>query len=125
MKLRRSIDVVAENLIQLPLGRSQTHIEDQDRVYSIGLIDYFHDALVVKLMDLAHDMLRPGGRVILGNFHRRNPAREFSNHVLEWRLIHRTEEDMNRPFGASHLGRPCTAVRFERQGINLFAACVK
>ena len=125
LKLRKSVDLVAENLIHLSLGRSQTRIENQDLVYSIGLIDYFDDALVVRLMDLVHDMLRPGGRVILGNFHPRNPAREFSNHVLEWRLIHRTEEDMNRLYPASRFGRPCTALRFEQEGINLFATCVK
>ncbi len=125
LKLPKSIDLVAENLIHLALGRSQTRIEGQDLVYSIGLIDYFNDALVVKLMNLVHGMLRPGGRVILGNFHPRNPAREFSNHVLEWRLIHRTEEDMNRLYAASRFARPCTAIRFEREGINLFAECVK
>ena len=125
LKLRKSIELVAENLIHLALGRSQTRIEGQDLVYSIGLIDYFDDALVVKLMNLVHGMLRPGGRIILGNFHPRNPARAFSNLVIEWGLIHRTEEDMNRLYAASHFARPCTAVRFEEQEINLFAECVK
>jgi hypothetical protein len=32
---------------------------------------------------------------------------------------------MNRLFAASSFGRPCTAIRFEAEGINMFASCVK
>jgi len=45
--------------------------------------------------------------------------------VLEWNLIHRTEADMNSLFLASPFKRPCTRVRFEEQGIDLFAECIK
>jgi N-methylhydantoinase B/oxoprolinase/acetone carboxylase alpha subunit len=37
----------------------------QDLVYSVGLIDYFNDPFVLKLMNYAHALLRPGGRLIL------------------------------------------------------------
>jgi hypothetical protein len=47
------------------------------------------------------------------------------DHVLDWRLIHRTEDDMDRLFAASAFGRTCTNIRFEEQGINLFAAGVR
>jgi hypothetical protein len=53
------------------------------------------------------------------------PTRAFMDHVLEWRLIHRTEEDLDRLYKASAFGRGCTRVVFEEQGINLFAECVK
>jgi hypothetical protein len=46
-------------------------------------------------------------------------------HVLEWKLIHRTEDDMHRLFAASKFGRPCTKIRFEAEKVNLFAECVK
>lgn len=70
-------------------------------------------------------MLAPGGRAIFGSFHSRNRCKAFLDHVLEWRLIHRTEEDMNRLFAASAFGRPCSRILFEEQRINLFAECVK
>ena len=70
-------------------------------------------------------VLKPGGRVILGNFHTNNVNRAFMDHILEWSLIHRTEEDMNRLFRASEFGRDCSNFRFEDTGINLFAECVK
>lgn len=83
------IDLHQENLIYLALGRRQLNLPPQDLVYSIGLIDYFNDQLVVKLAD-AHQILRPGGRLVLGNFHPSNPSKAFMDYVLDWRLLHRS-----------------------------------
>jgi extracellular factor (EF) 3-hydroxypalmitic acid methyl ester biosynthesis protein len=123
--LGRRMSFVSENLIRLALGRSTSDIRDQDLVYSIGLIDYLGDDLVVRLMDLVHGMLRPGGRIILGNIHPRNSTRGLMDHVLDWKLVHRTEQEMDRLFEASAFGRPSTNIRFEDEGINLFAECVR
>jgi len=123
--LQRSITLTPENLIHLAIGRKTIAVDEQDLVYSIGLIDYFPDELVVKLMSLIHSLLRPGGKAILGNFHPSNTCKAFMDHVLEWRLVHRSEADMDRLYRASAFGRDCTTIRFEEQGINLFAECVK
>jgi extracellular factor (EF) 3-hydroxypalmitic acid methyl ester biosynthesis protein len=125
LKLNGQINLVNENLIALFLGRSALKLEPQDLIYSIGLIDYLNDKLVGKLLQFAHQNLAPGGRVLLGNFHPRNPAKEFMDVVLEWSLIHRTEEDMHRLFRGSPFARDCTRIQFEAQGVNLFAECVK
>jgi extracellular factor (EF) 3-hydroxypalmitic acid methyl ester biosynthesis protein len=124
-KLAAQITLVNENLIALFLGRGKTRVDPQHLIYSIGLIDYLNDKLVHKLLQYAYDSLASGGRVILGNFHPRNPAKEFMDYVLEWNLIHRTEEDMNRLFQNSPFGRACTKIQFEEEGVNLFAECVK
>ncbi len=113
------------NLIYLAVGRHRLELPPQDLVYSVGLIDYFNDPFVLKLMNYAHALLRPGGRLILGNFHPANSSRAIMEYVLEWKLIHRTEDDMHRLFAASLFGRPCTRIRFEAEGINMFAECVK
>jgi SAM-dependent methyltransferase len=113
------------NLIYLAMGRQELQLEPQDFIYSIGLIDYFNDDFVVNLMDWIYDKLRIGGRVILGNFHPRNPTKGLLDHVLDWRLIHRTEADMDRLYQRSKFGRPCSRVVFEEEGINLFAECKK
>ena len=123
--LADAVDLAANNLIHLALGRKTLDVAPQDLIYSIGLIDYFADELVVKLMNLIHSLLRPGGKAILGNFHTSNPCKAFMDHVLEWRLIHRDEADMDRLYRMSAFGRACTNIRFEDQGVNLFAACVK
>lgn len=123
--LRRRIDLVRANVIYAALGREPLTLPPQHLVYSIGLIDYFKDDLVVRLLDWIHGLLAPGGRVIVGNFHPRNPSRVMADHVLEWELIHRDEADMDRLFQRSAFGRPTTAIRFEEQRINLFAECVR
>jgi hypothetical protein len=47
------------------------------------------------------------------------------DYVLDWKLIHRTEEDLNRLFQASAFARPSCRVLFEPNNINLFAECIK
>jgi len=120
-KLKRTMQLVNANLVHVATGRAPLELPPQDLAYSIGLIDYFEDRFVVQLLDAIHDRLRPGGRVILGNFHPRNPTRAVMDHLLDWKLIHRTEDDMNRLFKASKFGRPCDEIRFEAERINLFA----
>ena len=123
--LQRQVRLVSDNLVYLALGRSRLDVPPQDLVYTIGLIDYFNDDLVVKLLNYAYDLLQPGGRVILGNFHPSNPSKAIMDWVLEWRLIHRTEADMHRLFVASKFQRPASAIHFEPVGINLFAEGIK
>ncbi len=110
-------------MIYVALGRRHAPFEAQDLVYSIGLIDYFGDRLVVQLLDVIWTMLRSGGETILGNFHPRNPTRALMDYVLDWKLIHRTEEDMARLFTSSRFRMPPTEIEFEEERINLFARC--
>ena len=113
------------NLVHLAAGRRSLDIPRQDLIYSIGLIDYFGDKFVVRLLDYVHSLLVPGGRAIFGNFHVDNPSKALMDHVLDWKLIHRTEEDMHRLYRASAFGRDCTRIRFEGEGVNMFAECIK
>jgi extracellular factor (EF) 3-hydroxypalmitic acid methyl ester biosynthesis protein len=125
LKLQKSMRLINENLLYLALGRAELPGADEDLVYTVGLIDYFEDELVVRLLDLMHRMLRPGGRAIVGNFHPRNTAKAFMDYVFDWRLIHRDEDRLNALFERSAFGRPCTNLSFEQEGINLFAECIK
>ena len=118
-------ELFQENLIYLSMGRKKINLPKQDLIYSIGLIDYFNDKLVIKLMNYAYDLLKEGGRVVFGNFHVDNPIKALMDHMLEWKLIHRSEEDMDRLFKASKFGKACSEIRYEGEGINMFAICVK
>ncbi len=124
-QLKNQITPENGNLLYLALGRQKLDLKPQDLIYSIGLIDYFNDKFVLKLLKYAHSLLKPGGSVILGNFHPKNPNLAFMKYILEWNLIHRTEEDMNNLFTQSPFNRPCTEFLYEAEGINLFAKCVK
>ena len=79
----------------------------------------------IRYHNYAHKVLRPGGELILGNFHPRNPDKALMDHVIDWRLIHRSEANMDRLYQNSAFGRGCTDIHFEESGVNLFAACVK
>lgn len=113
------------NLVYLATGRSKLDLGDQDLMYSIGLIDYFQDRFVIALLNWIHGCLAPGGKVVLGNFHPGNPDKALMDHVLDWRLIHRDEDDMHRLFEASEFGKKCSEIRFEEEGVNLFAMASK
>ena len=123
--LKSRINLLNQNLISLALGRAKLDVPPQDLVYSIGLIDYFDDRMVIKMLDFIYEVLAPGGRVILGNFHPRNPTRALMDYLLEWRLIHRTEADMDRLFAGSKFKSAASRTRFEEAGVNLFSECVK
>ena len=125
LKVSRYIKAVNANLVYLATSRHELELPPQDLVYSIGLVDYFSDSFVVRLINYVHSLLKPGGKLILGNFHPSNSTRGLMDHILEWKLIHRTEEDMNRLYEKSKFGRPCTNIRFEEEGVNLFAECVR
>ena len=124
-KLKRQMKLINANLVYLATGRERMDVKDQDLVYSVGLIDYFDDKFVITLLNYVYQLLRSGGKVILGNFHPRNPAKALMDYVLDWRLVHRTEEDMNRLFASSAFKGRCTDIQSEKEGINLFAACIK
>lgn len=124
-RLQSRIRLIEANLVHLALGRYKLDLSDQDLIYSIGLIDYFNDKLVVKLLNWIYDRLRPGGKVIVGNFHPRNPSKAFMDYLLDWKLIYRNEEDMDGLFSNSAFGRPPTRIRFEEEKINLFAECIR
>ena len=123
LDLAAQIDLQQLNLVYLCLGRHQLDLPPQDLVYSIGLIDYFDDEFVIRLLNFIHELLRPGGRVIVGNFHPSNRSRALMDHVFDWKLIHRDEGDMNRLFRASSFASDCSEILYEQQEINLFACC--
>lgn len=120
-RYRRQVKLVHGNLVYLATGRQPLQVAPQDLIYSIGLIDYFNDTWVRTLLNFIHARLAPGGRTILGNFHPRNSSRALMDHVLEWRLIHRDEQDMHRLFASSQFASECARIRFEDEGVDLFA----
>ncbi len=117
--------LVQANAVKLALGRESVELADQDLIYSVGLIDYLRDDLVVALLDWIHSRLRPGGTVMVGNFDIANPDRAFMDHVLDWRLIHRSVDDLRALFERSRFSGVPVRIRTEGTGINLFGLAVR
>jgi CRP-like cAMP-binding protein len=123
--LEPHITTINENVVYLATGQSKISIPPQDLVYSIGLIDSHDDATVVKILDFIHGLLKPGGSVLLANVQSGNASRELLKHILDWRLVHRTRDDLNALFRQSRFGKSCNRFRTEEKGIFLFAESLK
>ena len=77
---------------------------------------------VVKLLNVIHQRLAV---VVLGNFHPDHPARMGMDHLLDRRLIHRDENDMNRLFRDSRFGCDGAGLILENSAVNIFAVGIK
>lgn len=88
-----------------------------DLVYSSGLFDYLSDDLIVALLGKLKGYLKPGGRILFGNFadHAGRTQMELCG---EWLLIYRDRADLHRLVERAGLkALQCTA---EYLGVNLF-----
>jgi extracellular factor (EF) 3-hydroxypalmitic acid methyl ester biosynthesis protein len=118
------ISTLQTSIMNLMVGRTPFVIEPHDVVYSIGVIDYFQDKHVVKLLDYIYSILKPNGKVILGNFHRSNIFKEYMDNIMEWKLNHRSEDDMENLLLQSKFGQK-GRIFFEPSGLNMFLEGVK
>lgn len=68
---------------------------EYDFVYCAGLFDYLSDKVCRRLIELFYKWVKPGGDVLVTNVHPDNPNRWTMEHVLEWYLIYRNEQQMS------------------------------
>ncbi|WDP92024.1 MAG: cyclic nucleotide-binding domain-containing protein [Desulfobacter sp.] len=108
-----------ENLIKWAIGSTDQDFGKKDIIYSAGLLDYLDDGLFSSFVTRCHQQLRPGGRLIVGNF-AAGPDRIFMDHIIDWKLICRDKSDFHRLFAETPFGPDITVVG-EEEGINLFA----
>lgn len=94
----------------LPLGLKY------DFVYCAGLFDYILERGCARLIHLFYDWVEPGGLVVATNVHPKHSVRGFLEHLQEWYLYLRDEQDMLKLAG--DLGRP--AVSVDATGNNVF-----
>jgi extracellular factor (EF) 3-hydroxypalmitic acid methyl ester biosynthesis protein len=87
-----------------------------DFVYCAGLFDYLPERICRKLVRMFHEWTVPGGLVLVTNVHSRNPVRGYMEHVVEWYLEYR-DDDQFRRFAPEQV--PCR-VFTDATGVNLF-----
>ncbi len=122
-RLNNYFSTEARNVLRL--GSLPKHLQEQDIVYTMGLIDYFSDKLVIKILNSIYAMLKAGGTAVVGNFHTACDSRIFLDYLLDWELIYRTEDDMKRLFAQSDFAGCEVNVDFEAEGVNMLARCTK
>jgi extracellular factor (EF) 3-hydroxypalmitic acid methyl ester biosynthesis protein len=64
-----------------------------DFIYTMGLYDYLTDRIAKKLTEHLYRMLKPGGRLTIGNYHVGNASRVIMEYWYDWVLCYRTEEE--------------------------------
>jgi extracellular factor (EF) 3-hydroxypalmitic acid methyl ester biosynthesis protein len=114
-----------DDLVKLSLGRGRIAIPKQDFIYSMALMDYLEDEVVVRIVNWAHEQLAPGGTLAVGNFATGNPDKPFMDYIVEWLLIHRTPDQMRQLFALSKFGKSEVRVDADPTGTQLFAYCTK
>lgn len=67
---------------------------EYDLIYSAGLFDYLTDPVAAMAAKQMYKALRPGGKVVIGNFNVNNPNRAGMEYALDWELIHRSEQEL-------------------------------
>jgi len=95
-----------------------------DLIFSTGLFDYLRFSTAVTLCRNLYANTAPGGRAYVGNMDPSNPCRQVFEHLLEWDLIYRTQEQMLE-FGVAALPHARLSTLPEGTGINPFLVLEK
>lgn len=64
-----------------------------DFIYSMGLFDYLTPPVATAVLGRLYQLLKPGGQMVVGNFHVSNPSRYYMEYWLDWVIYYRTEEE--------------------------------
>ncbi len=62
-------------------------------IYSMGLFDYLTPPVAAVLLQRLYELLLPGGQLLIGNYHVKNPSRSYMEYWCDWVLYYRTEEE--------------------------------
>jgi extracellular factor (EF) 3-hydroxypalmitic acid methyl ester biosynthesis protein len=71
-------------------------IANLDLAYSTGLYDYLPDSVANRLTSRLYSLVRPDGRMLLGNMAEAPDTTWIMDYALDWPILYRTEEDMLR-----------------------------
>ena len=70
-----------------------------DLIYAAGLYDYLPDPFATQLTAALVARLRPGGRLLIGNFVPTSSGRGYLSLLMDWHLNYRCESDLGALFG--------------------------
>lgn len=94
-----------------------------DFLYTAGLYDYLTQPVAKALSMTLFESVKPGGMFIIGNFHPDNPTKTISELVADWRLIHRSDDQM-LDLVPDHMAAS-KKLHYDDQKIDLFLESVK
>lgn len=74
--------------------RNKVPLPTFDFIYSLGVYDYLSDKLAKRLTKRLFQLLNPGGRLLIINYHPDSPTIAYMEAVMDWWLIYRDEDQM-------------------------------
>jgi len=117
----RQVDVRRENLFRLTKLRGGAVLPgDVDFILCSGLFDYLADDVTTAHLRLYWNVLRNGGRLMVGNFAPQNPSRAFMEWIGNWYLLYRTSDDLLRLADGAGIPAEARHVAPESTGYDLF-----
>ena len=93
------VEVVCGSVRKLLAG-GDASLGKFDLIYSAGLFDYLADPVAEKLVSAMANMLKPGGKLLVGNFAPSSCGRGYMELFLDWKLIYRDAAELSRLFGS-------------------------
>jgi extracellular factor (EF) 3-hydroxypalmitic acid methyl ester biosynthesis protein len=87
-------------------------------VYSMGLFDYLSTPVARAVLARTWEVVRPGGTLLVGNFHASTPTRYHMAYLGDWSLYYRTEESFRSL--ADGLDFASARVEFDETGCQMF-----
>ncbi|MDZ7626824.1 MAG: class I SAM-dependent methyltransferase [Parvularculaceae bacterium] len=75
------------------IGRKR-RFDGVDFAYAAGLFDYLVGPVAVRLAEQMFSYLKPGGRMLIGNFTPAGEAISYMEAFMDWWLVYRTKEEL-------------------------------
>lgn len=119
------VRLVQTDLLRLARGHERLSLPPQAMIYSLGLLEYLEEDRIVELLNWAHAQLASDGAVVLSNLHVSNPDRVFMEYMLDWKLFHRTEEQLHGIFDRSAFRDAKCEISFDETKSNMLVVCAK
>ena len=89
-----------------------------DFIYSMGLFDYLTPPVARAVLTKLWELVEPGGRLLVGNYHVGNPTRNYMAYWMDWVLYYRTEPEFLAL--ANGLAKANAAVQFDESRCQMF-----
>jgi SAM-dependent methyltransferase len=101
-KVRRQVTVIEFDIKRL----NQIHLsisDNQDLVYSAGLLDYFDDELFISYLKCIRKIIKKNGFIVVGNYSSRNQSKGLMHYLTCWDLKFRDEKQLEKLLELSNI----------------------
>lgn len=88
------INFIKKSVHEILRGNEINQGKRYDFIYCAGLFDYLSDKVCSRLLTYFHTLCHEDGSVLVTNVHSDNPIKYTIEHLMEWYLIYRNEDEM-------------------------------